>query len=54
MKFVAKPSELKLLPILEYASTIWSPHLQCQIQQLEKAHHSAARFVTNDFHAIVV
>ena len=36
-------------PILEYAATIWSPHLQYQIHQLEKVQHSAARFVTNDF-----
>ena len=35
--------------ILEYASTVWSPHLQYQIQQLEKVQRSVARFVTNDF-----
>ena len=38
-------------PILEYA-TIWSPHLQYYIHQLEKVKFnvaSAARFVTNDF-----
>ena len=36
-------------PILKYAATIWSPHLQYQIHQLEKVQRSAARFVTNDF-----
>ena len=35
--------------ILEYATTIWSPHLQYQIHQIEKVQRSAARFVTNDF-----
>ena len=36
-------------PILEYAATVWSPHLQYQKQQIEKVQRSAARFVTNDF-----
>ena len=36
-------------PILEYATTIWSPHLQYQIHQLEMVQRSVARFVTNDF-----
>ena len=36
-------------PILEYAATIWSPHLQYQKHQIEKVQHSAARFVTGDF-----
>ena len=36
-------------PILEYATTIWSPHLQYQIHQLEMVQRSATRFVTNDF-----
>ena len=36
-------------PILEYAATIWSPHLQYQIHQLEKVQHSAAHIFTNDF-----
>ena len=36
-------------PILEYAATVWSPHLQYQKQQINKVQCSAARFVTNDF-----
>ena len=36
-------------PILEYAVTIWSPHLQYQKHQIEKVQRSAARFVTGDF-----
>ena len=36
-------------PILEYAAVVWSPHLQCQKNQIEKIQRSAARFVTNDF-----
>ena len=36
-------------PILEYAATVWSPHLQYQIHQLEKVQHSAAHFVMNDY-----
>ena len=36
-------------PILEYAATVWSPHLQYQKQQIEKVQRSVARFVTNDF-----
>ena len=33
-------------PILEYASTVWSPHLQCDIQQLDKIQRS---YVFNDY-----
>ena len=36
-------------PILEYAATVWSPHLQYQKHQIEKVRRSAARFVKNDF-----
>ena len=36
-------------PILEYAAVVWSPHLQCQKNQIEKIQRSAARFVTNNF-----
>lgn len=28
---------------------MWSPFLQCQIDQIERVQHSAARFVMNDF-----
>ena len=34
-----------ILPILEYCSTIWDPHHQCSIHQIEMLQHRAARFV---------
>jgi len=36
-------------PILEYSSSVWSPHLQTDIQQIEKIQRSAARYVLNDY-----
>ena len=36
-------------PILEYASPVWSLHLQCDIQKLDKIQRSAARYVFNDY-----
>ena len=36
-------------PILEYASTVWSPHLACDINRIEMAQRRSARFVHNDF-----
>ena len=36
-------------PILEYASTVWSPHLACNINKLEITQWRSARFVFNDF-----
>ena len=37
-------------PILEYAATVWSPHLQYKKNRIKKVQRSAACFVTNDFH----
>ena len=37
-------------PILEYASTVWDPHTQEQIDQLEAVQRRAARFVVNRYH----
>lgn len=34
-------------PKLEYASTVWDPHCENQVRQLEKVQRRAARFVTN-------
>ena len=34
-------------PILEYASTVWDPHLQKEIADIEKVQRRAARFVMN-------
>jgi len=36
-------------PIIEYASTVWSPHNMCDIQKLEMIQHKAICFVFNDF-----
>ena len=36
-------------PILEYTTTVWSPHIQYQKHQIEKVQRSAAHFVKNDF-----
>jgi len=36
-------------PILEYAATVWSSHLQYQKYQIEEVQRSAARFITNEF-----
>ena len=35
--------------MLEYAATVWSPHLQCQKHQIEKVQCSAVHFVANGF-----
>jgi len=35
--------------VLEYASLIWDPYLQCDIDSLECIQHKAARFTTRDF-----
>ena len=36
-------------PIMEYASTVWSPHTKKNIQILEAVQRRAARFVKNDY-----
>ena len=36
-------------PILEYSSPVWDPHLQKDIDTLEKVQRRSARFVTQDF-----
>jgi len=35
--------------ILEYASTVWSPHLACNINKLKMVQCRSTRFVYNDF-----
>ena len=37
-------------PILEYASTVWDPHSQTNINKLEAVQRRAARFVVNRYH----
>ena len=37
-------------PILEYSATVWDPHLQKEINQLESVQRRAARFVTNNYY----
>ena len=36
-------------PIIEYASTIWTPYLQKDILKLESIQRRSARFVLNDY-----
>ena len=36
-------------PVLEYASPVWDPHLQGDIDTLEKIQRRGARFVTNNY-----
>ena len=36
-------------PILEYASSVWDPHLKSDIQKIEMVQRRAARFVTKNY-----
>ena len=36
-------------PILEYASIVWSPHIQCDIHKIEMLQRRAIRFIFNNF-----
>ena len=36
-------------PLVEYASTVWSPHTAANINKIEQVQRCAARFVNNDF-----
>ena len=36
-------------PLLEYSSTVWSPHTEELIQRIEMVQRRAARFVRHDF-----
>ena len=36
---------------LEYGSTVWDPHLQKDIEKLEKIQRRAARFICKDYHS---
>ena len=42
-----KAYQSSVLPILEYASSCWSPTSLKQINSLEMVHHNAAKFVSN-------
>ena len=37
-------------PLLEYCSTVWSPHTEECIQKIEMVQQRAARYVTNRYH----
>ena len=39
-------------PILEYGCCVWDPHTKKYIEELEKTHKNAARFVTNNYNYI--
>ena len=36
-------------PILNYGSSVWDPHTQCNISKLEKINKRAARFITGNY-----
>ena len=36
-------------PLLEYGSSVWDPHYQKDIDQLERIQRNAARFITGDY-----
>ena len=36
-------------PILEYGGCVWDPHLKVQVEELERVHKNAARYVTNNY-----
>jgi hypothetical protein len=36
-------------PSLEYASTVWDPHTQANINKVESIQRRAARFITNNY-----
>ena len=40
-----------VLPILNYAATVWSPHTQYYINKLEAVQKHAARFIVSDYHS---
>lgn len=53
------PKETKLVmyktlirPILKYASNVWNPYKQCEIDQIESVQRKAVRFIFRryDFH----
>ena len=45
----AKSYKTYVRPIVEYASSVWSPATDCHINQLERVHRRAALFVCNDY-----
>ena len=38
-----------VLPILNYAATVWSPHMQYYINKLEAIQKRAARFIVSNY-----
>ena len=42
-------SEPIVRPILEYACTVWAPHIQKNISTIEAVQRHAARYVTNNY-----
>ncbi|XP_072050097.1 uncharacterized protein [Amphiura filiformis] len=37
-------------PTVEFASTTWDPHTQCNTCKVEQIQHNSAHFVTSDYH----
>ena len=36
-------------PELEYASSVWNPHMKCNVDKIEMVQRRAARFVCHDY-----
>lgn len=49
-KLKAQAYQTLVRPIVEYASTVWDPHHQTQIDKIEKIQRRAARYVNNRYH----
>ena len=47
IKSLAYPTYVR--PILEYASTVWSPHVKTDITMLENVQRKSTRFVYDNF-----
>jgi hypothetical protein len=49
MRYIMMSLASWVRPALEYASTVWDPHTQANINKVESIQRRAARFVTNNY-----
>ena len=47
-KFKAAACTTYVRPVVEYASTVWDPHMRKNINKLEQVHRTSARYATNN------
>ena len=50
--FASRQPSSRVRPTLENALTVWDPHTQACIQQLETVRRRAARFVKGDYQQV--